>query len=112
MSFIIDNYASVLFSVFTTIWSVFVIDFWKRKQSYLQFEWDTFDFNSSFENVRPQFEQVVKKRKLNKITGLIEPHISWRQKILKYIVSWSVLLLMVIYHFCLHSALTFNTKKY
>lgn len=101
MSFVVDNYASVLFSVFMTIWSVFVIDFWKRKQSCLQYEWDTVNFNSSFENIRPQFEQRVKMRKLNKITGMIEPYISWKEKIVKNIVSWSVLLLMVIICFLL-----------
>lgn len=72
------------------------IDFWKRQQSVLQFQWDTVDFDNSEENVRPEYEQNVKKRKMNKITGKVEPHIEWWERVLSYILSWSIVLVMVI----------------
>jgi hypothetical protein len=78
------------------IWTVIFIDFWKRQQSVLQFQWDTIDFENSDENVRPQYEMDVKKRKVNRITGKIEPHIEWWEKLLSYMLSWSTVCIMVI----------------
>jgi hypothetical protein len=61
MTFLVDNPASVLFAFVMTVWTVLFIDFWKRKQSHLQFEWDTMDFENNYESTRPDFEQNVKK---------------------------------------------------
>ncbi len=61
----------------------------------LQFEWDTVDFDNSDENVRPQFEQEIKTRKLNKITGEIEPYLSLPARLFSYLLSSSVVVLMV-----------------
>ena len=91
----IDNPVSLIFSIVMSLWAVVFIDLWKRKQSSLQFEWDTVDFDKSDENVRPQYEQDVKHRKLNVITGQVEPYVKWYQRFISCFVSASTVILMV-----------------
>jgi hypothetical protein len=52
LSFIIDNPSTVFFSVFMSVWSVILIDLWRRKQSRLHFEWDTPINDKFYENIR------------------------------------------------------------
>lgn len=52
------------------IWSVLFIEFWKREQSKLQFEWDVDDFQGKNEPIRPQFELRVKTKIKNPITDV------------------------------------------
>ena len=69
-TYLIDNPATVVYSLLMAVWTVLFMDFWKRKQAYLQFEWDTFDYEKNYETTRPQFEQNVKNCKKNQITGV------------------------------------------
>ena len=66
----IDNPATVVFSLAMAIWTVLFIDFWKRKQAYLQFNWDTLDYEKIYETTRPQYEQDTKTYKRNPVTGV------------------------------------------
>jgi hypothetical protein len=70
ISYLVDNSLTVLFSVFMAVWAVLFIEFWKREQSKLQFEWDCMDFVKKSEVIRPQFETKVSTRRLNPITGV------------------------------------------
>jgi anoctamin-1 len=70
MTFLFDNPATIVFAVVIAVWSVFFIEFWTRKQSELQFEWDTEDLDKNVQLVRPQFELNVKKTRKNPITGV------------------------------------------
>ena len=53
-----------------SIWAVLFINLWKHKQSTLQFEWDTTNYVKSLETIRPEFEQMVKNKNKNLITGV------------------------------------------
>lgn len=70
LTYLIDNPVTIFFAVFMSIWSVFFIEFWQRKQSELQFEWDTDDFEKNIESIRPDFELKVKSTRKNPITGV------------------------------------------
>ena len=70
ITYLVDNPATVVFSVFMAIWTVLFIEFWKREQSKLQFEWDTTDFQKKLEPIRPEFELQVQKKRVNPITGV------------------------------------------
>jgi hypothetical protein len=52
------------------VWTVLFIEFWKREQSKLQFEWDTTDFEKKIENIRPEFELKVPVKRKNPVTGV------------------------------------------
>ena len=66
----VDNPLTVFYSVFMAVWTVLFIEFWKRKTSVLQFEWDTIDYEKRNETIRPQFETRVATRRKNPVTGV------------------------------------------
>ena len=68
---------------------------WKRKQYKLQFEWDTVDFAKNLETIRPEFELKVKKKRRNPVTGQVEPYLPLKDKLFKYLLSYSAVLFMV-----------------
>lgn len=70
ISYIVDNPFTVFFSVFMAVWTVLFIEFWKREQSKLQFEWDAIDFEKKNEPIRPEFELKVNTKRKNPITGV------------------------------------------
>lgn len=53
-----------------SVWSVVLIDLWKRKQTKLQFEWNTSTEDKIFENIRPQFHNSKIKERPNIVTGV------------------------------------------
>lgn len=69
-TYLIDNPVTIVFAAFISIWSVFFIEYWQRRQAELQFEWDTDDFEKNIETIRPEFELKVKQTKTNPITGV------------------------------------------
>lgn len=71
LSYLVDNPLTVLYSILMSIWAVLFIEFWKRKQYELQFEWDVVDFEKKNEPLRPDFENQVKRTRRNRITGVI-----------------------------------------
>lgn len=99
------------------IWTVLFVEFWKRKQNQLQFDWDTIDFDQNIELVRPEFEINAKYKKINPITGVLnfrflcdyslkflkfvyfkieEPYVPLKDKLCKIFLSFSVVFFMVI----------------
>jgi hypothetical protein len=55
LTHIVDNAGTVFFSIVMAIWTVLFIEFWKRQQSTLQFEWDIIDFENKYEQtIRPE----------------------------------------------------------
>ena len=70
ITYVVDNPLTVLFSVFMAVWTVLFIEFWKREQSKLQFEWDAIDFEKKNEPIRPQFELRVTTKIKNRVTDV------------------------------------------
>ncbi|XP_064396523.1 anoctamin-7-like isoform X2 [Halichondria panicea] len=56
-----DNGATVFFAIFMSFWAVLFLEFWKRKQFYLQFDWDVLGYEETAERARPEFEQRIKR---------------------------------------------------
>ena len=69
ITYLVDNPATVFFSIFMAIWTVLFIEFWKREQNRLQFEWDTTGLGKNSERIRPEFELRAEKR-LHPLTGV------------------------------------------
>ena len=95
ITYLVDNEATFLFSIFMAIWTVLFIEFWKRKQSKLQFEWDTGDNQKKIETVRPEFELKVKTKRQNPVTLEQEPYVKQSIKIRQYFFSAASVLFMV-----------------
>ena len=71
ISYFVDNPLTILFSIFMSIWTVLFFEFWKRKQYHFQFEWEVVEFESKYENMRPEFEIEIKHTRKNPSTGVI-----------------------------------------
>lgn len=93
---VFDNYATVVFAAFMSIWATIFLEFWFRKQKTLQYDWDVVDFETE-ERIRPEFEFKVKKRKKNPITLEEEPVMPPFQSFCRRFTSFSI----VIFWICL-----------
>ena len=67
ITYLFDNYSTVLWSIFMTVWATTYLEMWKRRQAILKWEWDLSD-NEDVEEIRPEFESNVKSRRF-KIPG-------------------------------------------
>lgn len=76
------------------MWSGFCIEFWKRKQGELQFEWDTTNYYKKNEAIRPQFEIQATQRKKNPVTNEYEPYVTRKQKLKVYSFTMSMMILI------------------
>ncbi|ELU07316.1 hypothetical protein CAPTEDRAFT_153860 [Capitella teleta] len=97
ISYVFDNYATVIFSAFMSIWCTCFLEFWKRRQKTLQYDWDVADFELEEvrARMRPEFEFKVKKRKENPITKIKEPYMPLYQKLPRTLTSLTVVLFML-----------------
>ncbi|CAD5126106.1 DgyrCDS14278 [Dimorphilus gyrociliatus] len=98
---IFDNYATVAFAVFMAIWATFFLEFWKRKECLLQYDWDVAGFEED-EKMRPEYEFKLKPKKkknknirINPITAEAEPHMPVWSKTTRKCFSFSVILFMI-----------------
>ncbi|XP_077971409.1 anoctamin-5-like isoform X2 [Styela clava] len=75
-----DNNSTIFFAVFMSLWATMFLEFWKREQFRLSYEWDLVDYDEEQDLIRPEFEAVVKKERLNPVTQQKEPYLDARTK--------------------------------
>uniref|UniRef100_A0A7N8XEV7 Anoctamin n=1 Tax=Mastacembelus armatus TaxID=205130 RepID=A0A7N8XEV7_9TELE len=65
------------------------LEFWKRRQARLEYEWDLVDFEEEQQQlqIRPEFEIRCNKRRLNKITQEMEPYLPISSKCARFCLS-------------------------
>ncbi|XP_044050347.1 anoctamin-5 isoform X3 [Siniperca chuatsi] len=73
-SHLFDNVGTVFFAIFMGIWVTLFLEFWKRRQARLEYEWDLVDFEEEQQQLqlRPEYETKCTNRKLNRITQEME----------------------------------------
>ncbi|XP_041072467.1 anoctamin-6 isoform X1 [Carcharodon carcharias] len=64
---IFDNYGTLVYAVFMGIWVTVFLEFWKRQQAELEYEWDTVELEQE-EPRRPEYEAKCTIPKRNPIT--------------------------------------------
>ncbi|XP_078075851.1 anoctamin-6 isoform X4 [Mustelus asterias] len=64
---VFDNYGTLVYAVFMGIWVTLFLEFWKRKQAELEYEWDTVELEQE-EPRRPEYEAKCTIPKRNPIT--------------------------------------------
>ena len=89
-----DNDGTALFAVFMSVWSIFYLEFWKRKQWSLSYKWHTLNYSEE-EVVRPQYSAIVKRLRINPITGKKEPLMTNKEKFLRITGTISVVIFFV-----------------
>lgn len=90
-----DNAGTLLFSFFISVWSVTFLEFWKRYNSTLGYQWDCLDFTEMEEPARPEFTAMAPLSIRNPITGQKEPYFPNIWRIRRIFAGSMVLVLMI-----------------
>uniref|UniRef100_A0AAQ5YLB3 Anoctamin n=1 Tax=Amphiprion ocellaris TaxID=80972 RepID=A0AAQ5YLB3_AMPOC len=67
---IFDNFGTLVFAVFMAVWVTLFLEFWKRYQAELEYEWDTVEFLEQEEPPRPEYEAKCVYERKNPVTGV------------------------------------------
>ena len=94
ITYLFDNYSTVLWSIFMTVWATTFLEMWKRRQAILKWEWDLTD-NEDIEEIRPEFESNVKSRRVNPVTKVMEAFVSGKERFLRITLTWAVVFFIV-----------------
>ncbi|CAF3714176.1 unnamed protein product [Adineta steineri] len=99
ISYVFDNIATVVFAILMSLWARWFVEFWKRREAVLRYEWDSINFDSTFEPIRPAYETKAEKiggeRRINPVTEIEEPYISLKKRIRWLILSVVVVIVTV-----------------
>ncbi|XP_014662739.1 PREDICTED: anoctamin-4-like isoform X2 [Priapulus caudatus] len=95
LTYLFDNPATVFFSIFMSLWGTLFLEFWKRKQHVIAWDWDVLEYEQEQESLRPQYEAQASHKKTNPITKLIEPYIPWWNKATRVLTSATTILFML-----------------
>uniref|UniRef100_A0AAQ5ZCS7 Anoctamin n=1 Tax=Amphiprion ocellaris TaxID=80972 RepID=A0AAQ5ZCS7_AMPOC len=68
---IFDNFGTLVFAVFMAVWVTLFLEFWKRYQAELEYEWDTVEFLEQEEPPRPEYEAKCVYERKNPVTGIM-----------------------------------------
>ncbi|XP_075423326.1 anoctamin-5 isoform X4 [Ascaphus truei] len=73
-SHLFDNVATLFFAIFMGIWVTLFLEFWKRRQARLEYEWDLVDFEEEQQQLqlRPEYEAKCTQKKRNPVTQELE----------------------------------------
>ncbi|XP_070544484.1 anoctamin-4-like isoform X5 [Ptychodera flava] len=96
MATIFDNQATVLFAVVMGLWATLFLEFWKRKQFEIQYDWDLFGFEDHEENCRPEFEANAPDKRVNPVTKEEQPYVNLRTRFPRLAAASIVILLMIL----------------
>ncbi|KAL3061402.1 hypothetical protein OYC64_009559 [Pagothenia borchgrevinki] len=96
-SHLFDNVGTVFFAIFMAIWVTLFLEFWKRRQARLEYEWDLVDFEEEQQQLqlRPEYETKCTNRKLNRITQEMEPYLPITSKCARTCLSGATVLLWI-----------------
>ncbi|XP_063783420.1 anoctamin-6 [Pseudophryne corroboree] len=65
---IFDSFGTLVFAAFMGIWVTLFLEFWKRRQAELEYEWDTVEFLEQEEQPLPEYEAKCTHVVVNPIT--------------------------------------------
>ncbi|OXB55035.1 hypothetical protein ASZ78_006377 [Callipepla squamata] len=68
---IFDSFGTLVFAVFMGIWVTLFLEFWKRRQAELEYEWDTVEYLEQEEQIRPEYEAQCTHVVVNEITQIL-----------------------------------------
>ncbi|XP_068699332.1 anoctamin-7-like [Montipora foliosa] len=95
ISYLFDNPATVAYAVFVSFWAVFFLEYWKRKEITLAYQWDVLGFEEEEERPRPTFAALAPAVERNPITGLLEPHFPPEKRFPRIVSGVAIVVCMV-----------------
>ncbi|KAI5626982.1 anoctamin-5 isoform X2 [Silurus asotus] len=96
-SHLFDNTATVFFAIFMGIWVTLFLEFWKRRQARLKYEWDLVDFEEEQQRLqlRPEYETKCTSRRINRVTQEMEPYLPVTSKCARSLLSGATVLFWI-----------------
>ncbi|XP_056137369.1 anoctamin-5 [Lampris incognitus] len=96
-SHMFDNVGTVFFAIFMGIWVTLFLEFWKRRQARLEYQWDLVDFEEEQQQLqlRPEYETKCTNRRLNRITQEMEPYLPITSKCARTCLSGATVLFWI-----------------
>ncbi|KAM6394636.1 anoctamin-5 isoform 12-T12 [Pluvialis apricaria] len=96
-SHLFDNVATLFFAIFMGIWVTLFLEFWKRRQARLKYEWDLVDFEEEQQQLqlRPEYEAKCTQKKKNPITQEMEPYLPITSQAVRFCISGTTVLFWV-----------------
>ena len=91
-----DNYSTIAYAFAISIWSVMFLEFWKRKNSALDYNWDLTRFNEDQKPIRPKYSRKATNARPNPTTGINEPYIPFSQRLPGHFFSWTFVVFSVL----------------
>ncbi|XP_041095694.1 anoctamin-5-like isoform X2 [Polyodon spathula] len=88
-SHLFDNVGTLFFAIFMGIWVTMFLEFWKRRQARLEYEWDLVDFEEEQQQLqlRPEYETKCTRRRMNPVTQELEPFLPLTSKCARFCLS-------------------------
>ncbi|XP_027049468.1 anoctamin-7-like [Pocillopora damicornis] len=94
-SYLFDNPATVGYALFVAFWAVFFLEYWKRKEITLAYQWDVLGFEEEEERPRPTFAALAPAVERNPVTGLLEPHFPEEKRFPRIVSGIAIVICMV-----------------
>uniref|UniRef100_A0A7M4EKY0 Anoctamin n=1 Tax=Crocodylus porosus TaxID=8502 RepID=A0A7M4EKY0_CROPO len=96
-SHLFDNVATLFFAIFMGIWVTLFLEFWKRRQARLKYEWDLVDFEEEQQQLqlRPEYEAKCTQKKKNPVTQEMEPYLPLTSKAVRFCISGTTVLFWI-----------------
>uniref|UniRef100_A0A915IIG1 Anoctamin n=1 Tax=Romanomermis culicivorax TaxID=13658 RepID=A0A915IIG1_ROMCU len=85
--FSLDNEGTLTLSCLVTLWAIFFLKFWKRRESTMSGQFNTLRFRSRHSGMRPDYEIRSTTVQKNPVTGEVEPHVPLRLRVFWHSVS-------------------------
>ncbi|XP_065496258.1 anoctamin-7 [Caloenas nicobarica] len=90
-----DHGGTIFFSIFMSLWAVLFLEFWKRTNASLAYQWDCSEFEDIEERPRPQFAAMAPMTIINPITGAEEPYFPKRSRLHRILAGSMVIIMMI-----------------
>ncbi|KAF6023228.1 ANO4 [Bugula neritina] len=87
VTYTVDNPATIFFTIFMALWATFFMEFWKRQQARIQYDWDVADYEEAEQSMRPEFQANAQNKKKNPITHDYEPYMTMWERGLRIMSS-------------------------
>ncbi|XP_044281493.1 anoctamin-5 isoform X2 [Varanus komodoensis] len=96
-SHLFDNVATLFFAIFMGIWVTLFLEFWKRRQARLEYEWDLVDFEEEQQQLqlRPEYEAKCTQKRKNPITQELEPYLPLTSQAVRFCISGTTVLFWI-----------------
>ncbi|XP_015266714.1 PREDICTED: anoctamin-5 isoform X2 [Gekko japonicus] len=96
-SHLFDNVATLFFAIFMGIWVTLFLEFWKRRQARLKYEWDLVDFEEEQQQLqlRPEYEAKCTQKRKNPVTQEMEPYLPLTSQAVRFCISGTTVLFWI-----------------